>query len=187
MKFAIIVDGEVESIHEGHSEAVAAMSEPRRKIMPIMTVTEYNKHPNDYKGCMYGRPVVMYLEEPGGTVSGPVYLIEEWTSYQLSTVAERYERYINMIWKPKVVKRYDDWEGDLSLFLKVGDLVDEGFVDHFTNNLPPATHKANLIQLGEPFNQVDGKATYPTLSYTGDGWAYMGNCFRGSTEARGGL
>lgn len=84
------------------------------------------------------------------------------------------------------MKKFDDWHGDLSEFLDIGDLVDEGFVDHFINTLPPATHKAKLIQLGEPYNNVDGKDTYPTLMKTPEGWKYMGNCFRGHTEARGG-
>lgn len=84
------------------------------------------------------------------------------------------------------IMRYEDWEGDLSKFLRVGDLVDEGFVDHFLNTLPPLT-LGKIIQMGEPFNQVDGKATYPTLERTAEGWMYMGNCFRGKTESRGGL
>jgi hypothetical protein len=85
-----------------------------------------------------------------------------------------------------VVKRYDDWKGSLNEFLQVGDLVDEKFVDYFINVLPPACMTQSVIQMGEPYSHINGRATYPTLARTKDGWTYAGNCFRGETVNRKG-
>lgn len=80
------------------------------------------------------------------------------------------------------VKTYEQWEGDLSEYLQVGDYVDEAMVDHFVNVVPPATFTSLLIQLGEARCQVDGKSVYPTLRNTSQGWQYVGCCFRGHCE-----
>lgn len=107
MKFAVLIDEQVASVHVGHKEAVKAMEQtPDRNkyvesfaVMPIMTMEEYGKEPKDYKGCMYGRPCVLYLESgtTGATVYGPVYLIESWNSYQICDNAERHVPYKELI------------------------------------------------------------------------------------------
>lgn len=81
-----------------------------------------------------------------------------------------------------IIKRYADWEGNLDDFLQIGDLVDEEMAEHFINVLPPACWTDSIIQVGEPHNHVDGRATYATLKRTVDGWAYAGNCYRRATE-----
>ncbi|OMG48372.1 hypothetical protein BK140_16910 [Paenibacillus macerans] len=62
-------------------------------------------------------------------------------------------------------------------------MVDKETVEHFLNIAPPAYWSANLIQMGAPHDHVNGKATYPTLVLTFEGWVYRGNCFRGETIA----
>lgn len=84
------------------------------------------------------------------------------------------------------MKRYADWKGSLDHFLQINDLVDEEIQNHFINVLPPATLNGQLIQIGEPHSHVGGRATYPTLKRTSEGWAYAGNCFKGSSEHVGG-
>ncbi|MEK5163176.1 hypothetical protein NYE69_12665 [Paenibacillus sp. FSL R5-0527] len=80
-----------------------------------------------------------------------------------------------------------EWKGDLDEFLKeylqVGDVVDEETVEIFLNLVPPAYWSDNLIQMGLPHDNVNGKATYATLELTAEGWVYRGNCFRGETTA----
>lgn len=77
------------------------------------------------------------------------------------------------------MKRYSEWSGTLSEYLKVGDLVDEEFVNYFINVLPPAFMSSQVIQIGEPYNHVNGKATYSTLKKTEKGWMYAGHCHKG--------
>lgn len=81
----------------------------------------------------------------------------------------------------KAVKTYANWRGSLDEYLQIGDLVDEEIADYFIEVLPPATWRADLIQMGEPHSHVGGRATYPTLQRTADGWKYIGNCHRGLT------
>lgn len=75
-----------------------------------------------------------------------------------------------------------NWKGDLKDYLKVGDYVDQEMADYFVNELPPATFSALLIQMGEPYSHINGRATYPTLKKTSEGWQYIGHCFRGQCE-----
>jgi len=79
------------------------------------------------------------------------------------------------------IKTYKEWEGSLYDYLKVGDIVDDEMVDYFINVLPPVTFKSYLVQMGEPYSHVNGKATYSTLYKSTEGWTYMGNCHRGET------
>ena len=80
------------------------------------------------------------------------------------------------------LKKYAEWEGSLGEYLNVGDLVDQEFVDYFLNVLPPVCWTREIIQMGEPYSHVAGRATYSTLKKTPDGWEYAGNCYRGQTE-----
>jgi hypothetical protein len=77
------------------------------------------------------------------------------------------------------MKTREQWgQSHLSLnqFLQVGDLVDEAMADYFLEVLPPATQNSNLIQVGEPHSDVNGRPTFPTLKKTAAGWQYCGNC-----------
>lgn len=77
------------------------------------------------------------------------------------------------------MKRYADWKGSLSEFLKVGDVVDEEMVDHFIGVLPPACYTSSVVQMGEPYSHHKGRQTYHTLKNTPDGWIYAGDCYMG--------
>lgn len=77
-----------------------------------------------------------------------------------------------------------NWKGDLNTYLQLGDVVDMEMVDHFINVLPPAYMSSRLVQMGEPYSHVNGKATYPTLERMDGGWTYRGNCHRGDTHNR---
>ncbi|MFC3768340.1 hypothetical protein [Paenibacillus sp. GCM10012303] len=73
--------------------------------------------------------------------------------------------------------------------LRVGDTMTEEQVEEWVNVLPPATYRADLVQLGEPYSHREDengkwRATYPTAAKIAGQWRYMGNCFRGSTEAK---
>lgn len=74
-----------------------------------------------------------------------------------------------------------------------GDAVIPEIVDHFLNDLPPATHRESLIQCGEPYDhQRDPKTgrykpTFATFHKEDGQWVYCGNCFIGEiTEPRAG-
>ena len=79
--------------------------------------------------------------------------------------------------EPFAIKTMEKWEGDLNDYLSVGDYVDKELVDHFINVLPPAMFNRNIIQVGEAYSHVNGRATYPTLRKGELGWTYAGNCF----------
>ncbi|MGE7305759.1 hypothetical protein ACQKJG_18220 [Priestia megaterium] len=83
------------------------------------------------------------------------------------------------------MKTYDGWgESRLRLddYLQVGDLVDEEMYEHFIGAVPPACMRSSCTQMGEPYDHVNGRATYATLSRTEHGWMYMGHCHRGEIE-----
>lgn len=80
------------------------------------------------------------------------------------------------------MKKYSDWHGSLSEYLQVGNLVDEEMVKYFINVLPPVTMNGSIIQMGEPYNHVNGKPIYHTLHRTPEGWHYDGCCHRGKTQ-----
>lgn len=81
-----------------------------------------------------------------------------------------------------MLKTYKDWKGNLNEYLQIGDLVDEEMVDYFIDVLPPACMNGRCIQMGEPYDHVNGRPTFATLKKTPEGWAYAGHCFRGETE-----
>lgn len=84
--------------------------------------------------------------------------------------------------KTMALKTYENWKGNLDEYLEIGDEVDEGIVDHFISVLPPATLTSRLIQIGEPYDIVDGRYTYMTIENRGGRWYYCGTCHRGSTK-----
>jgi hypothetical protein len=75
---------------------------------------------------------------------------------------------------------------------KPGDSVGNDIVDYFLGCVPPATHRRDMIQCGEPHSsdwddEADGyKATYITFTFDGSVWLYAGICFLGKDEHRGG-
>ena len=81
-----------------------------------------------------------------------------------------------------MIKTYKNWNGSLNEYLQVGDRVDEEMVKYFINTLPPATLNGECIQMGEPYGNVNGKATFATLRNIGNGWEYAGNCHIGEIE-----
>jgi hypothetical protein len=59
---------------------------------------------------------------------------------------------------------------------------------YFLEVLPPACYLANVIQIGEPYDHVDGRATFSTIykPLGAQNWLYAGHCHRGEwTEPRG--
>lgn len=70
------------------------------------------------------------------------------------------------------------------------DFVEEAIVDYFLGCVPPATHRANLIQCGEPYSSnwnektQRHEATYISFSFDDSVWKYSGTCFLGQTEHR---
>ena len=78
------------------------------------------------------------------------------------------------------MKTLEDWkEGNLEDYLVVGNEVDEAMVEYFRDVLPPRTDHSHLMQVGEPYSHIDGRATYSTF-YQEDGrWFYAGNCHAG--------
>jgi hypothetical protein len=86
------------------------------------------------------------------------------------------------------MKTYQGWNGsgqDLSKYLQVGDEVDEELVDYILCVMPPATHRSDLIQMGEPHSFVAGRETFTTVHCVNGTWRYAGHCHRGSNVEPG--
>jgi hypothetical protein len=45
-------------------------------MKPILTKAEYNKKSKDYRGTVDGKPYLVYMDENGATVYGPVIIAE---------------------------------------------------------------------------------------------------------------
>ena len=75
-------------------------------------------------------------------------------------------------------------------YLEPGDVVGEDMIEFFRNQLPPATDRSGLMQMGDPYSHVLGDdqrqhATYLTFSRAYRNlWEYKGICFRNETENR---
>ena len=83
------------------------------------------------------------------------------------------------------MKRYKDWSGsglDLDKFLQIGDEVDEEMQFYFIEVLPPATMRADLIQIGEPNSHIKGLPTFSTLHREKGKWIYCGHCHLGQFQ-----
>lgn len=78
-----------------------------------------------------------------------------------------------------IIKTYENWKGDLGEYLQVGDYTDEEMAMYFLNVMPPAYQASDLIQIGEPYSHVNGKATYATIAKDAYGWQFCGHCHRG--------
>jgi hypothetical protein len=88
----------------------------------------------------------------------------------------------------RTIKTLDQWNKcrqTLDEFLQIGDAVDDEMADYFVGVLPPACMTGQVVQIGEPVSDVDGRPTYATLhrAYVGRPWVYVGNCHRGEYTA----
>jgi hypothetical protein len=84
-----------------------------------------------------------------------------------------------------MLKTHAEWKGNLHDYLQIGDEVDEDFQDYFLEVLPPATWTASLIQMGEAYSHVGGRATYATLARRDGKWLYVGHCHKGQSTHAG--
>ena len=67
---------------------------------------------------------------------------------------------------------------DLGKYLQIGDTVSEDMADYFLCVLPPACWRVNLIQIGEPNDHVNGRATFATIYKRDGNWIFAGYCHR---------
>lgn len=86
-----------------------------------------------------------------------------------------------------MLKTYQDWEGDLTKYLQVGDEVDRRMVDYFINVLPPACMNGRCVQMGEPYCHEEDSSgilrpKFLTLKLENGKWYYAGACFSGQEE-----
>ena len=71
------------------------------------------------------------------------------------------------------MKYFKDWQnGNLSEFLNIGEEVDEDMVDYFIGVLPPFMKK-DSIQIGEPYDHINGRGIYATLERIDGMWIYV--------------
>ncbi len=80
------------------------------------------------------------------------------------------------------LKTMEEWHADgrdLGEFLQIGDRVAEDMAEYFLGVLPPATWRADLIQIGEPNDHIRGRATFATIYREAGVWVWAGFCYRG--------
>lgn len=78
--------------------------------------------------------------------------------------------------RSNMVKTYKKWSASrlsLTIYLEVGDKVDQSIVDYFIEVLPPIT-TATTIQISEPYDIKDGQYTYMTIEFKHGEWYYAG-------------
>jgi hypothetical protein len=86
-----------------------------------------------------------------------------------------------------IVKTRQQWaesHQNLGQFLKVGDPVDGDFVEWARDIMPPAHWSGQMIQIGEPHDHIEGRATYATFYMPNGGsrWTFGGYCWRRETK-----
>jgi len=79
------------------------------------------------------------------------------------------------------MKTYENWNEPLNEYLQIGDIVDEEMADYFVEVLPPVTFTNSIVQIGEAYSHINGRATYNTLVNSNEGWMYCGHCHKGAT------
>lgn len=84
----------------------------------------------------------------------------------------------------KTLQGWHDANLNLGKYLEIGDPVDEPMMFYFLEVLPPATYRADLVQIGEPHDCVNGRDTFATLykPLGSQTWIYAGNCHRGEWQ-----
>lgn len=87
------------------------------------------------------------------------------------------------------MKTYKGWHESnaktIDEYLIIGDEVDEEMIDYFRDILPPKTSNMFMLQVGEPCDHVNGKATYITFVKQNSKWIYRGECFKGESGIDG--
>lgn len=89
--------------------------------------------------------------------------------------------------KIKTKKEWDISGKTLTDYLDIGSEVDDNIVDYFIGVMPPiiTNIEKRIIQIGEPFDNIDNGYTYATISKNKDGvWKYKGTCHSGTTLNR---
>ena len=80
------------------------------------------------------------------------------------------------------MKTYKGWlesrTKTIDEYLNIGDEVDEEMVDYFRDILPPKTYRSDILQVGEPYDHINGRAIYLTFKKEDSRWIYKGNCFK---------
>lgn len=85
----------------------------------------------------------------------------------------------------KEIKTYKEWQGSITEYLNINDIVDNEMVEHFRNVLPPKTDSNYIVQGGEAYDHVLDDATnkykgiYITFIKEDGNWIYKGYCFIG--------
>ena len=77
-----------------------------------------------------------------------------------------------------MLKTYENWNCDLHEYLEVGDTVDDELAVYIRDTLPPIMF-GNVIQMGEPYEHINGKPTYLTIEEVEGEWIYRGKCYEG--------
>lgn len=84
------------------------------------------------------------------------------------------------------MKTYQGWGnsgvGTIDEYLTIGDEVDEEMIDYFRDILPPRTCNFMMLQVGEPSDYVNCRATYMTFQKENGKWIFKGDCFRGGGD-----
>jgi hypothetical protein len=76
----------------------------------------------------------------------------------------------------KTRQQWSESRVDLGKFLQVGDFVDDAFADRALGVLRPAHWTSTIIQIGEPNDHIDGRATF--FRSACNPWQFMGYCWR---------
>jgi len=81
------------------------------------------------------------------------------------------------------MKTLDGWNKSgvqLNEYLQVGNEVDEDMVNYFIDILPPATMRADCMQIGEPWDHdpVTCRPMFATLEKQDGKWIYTGHRVR---------
>lgn len=92
--------------------------------------------------------------------------------------------------KKTITEKMLEGSDSFTAVVKPGDIVEEKIVYNFLGCVPPATHRSNLVQCGEPYSSAwderkqEYRATFITFSLIGSEWQYSGTCFLGETAHR---
>jgi hypothetical protein len=74
--------------------------------------------------------------------------------------------------------------GSLRGYLEIGDLVDDEMYYYFLGVVPPLVNTSEMLQVNEPCDHVNGRATYLTFVRKNDAWTFAGECWAHDTVHR---
>ena len=77
----------------------------------------------------------------------------------------------------KEIKTYKEWQGSITEYLNINDIVDNEMVEHFRNVLPPKIDSNYMVQGGEAYDHVLDDTTNK----------YKGHCFIGEKTDKSNL